>query len=70
MNKVLIALLTGVAIGILIAPAKGSVTRKKIVDGLNDVADELTDLKDRYIPSEEKRVWERAFGDRKMSSYV
>lgn len=70
MNKVLIALLTGVAIGILVAPAKGSETRKKLVDGFNDLADELSDLKDKYIPTEEKRVWEKAFGDKKMSSYV
>lgn len=70
MNKVLVALIAGIAVGMLIAPAKGSVTRRKIVDGVNGLADELSDLKDKYLPSEDKRVWERAFGDKKMSSYV
>ncbi len=70
MNKTLIALLTGIAVGILIAPAKGSVTRKKLKTRMNGFTEGLSELKDKYIPSEEKRVWERAFGDKKMSSYV
>ena len=70
MNKILISLLTGVAVGILIAPAKGSETRQKIMDGINGLADDLSDLKDKYLPSEDKRVWDQAFGDRKLSSYV
>ncbi|MEO5594312.1 MAG: YtxH domain-containing protein [Chitinophagaceae bacterium] len=41
MNKVLIALLAGIAAGILIAPAKGSASRAKLVDGFNDLADKL-----------------------------
>ena len=41
MNKVLIALLAGIATGILIAPRKGSATRDKLVDGFNDLADKL-----------------------------
>ncbi len=70
MNKTLIALLAGIAIGILIAPAKGSETRKKIKKGLDGLGDGLTGLKDKYLPGEEKRVWQKAFGDKKMSSYV
>ncbi|MEO5595281.1 MAG: YtxH domain-containing protein [Chitinophagaceae bacterium] len=70
MNKVLIALLAGIAVGILIAPAKGSETREKLVDGFNGLADDLSDLKDRFLPGEDKRVYEKAFGATKMSSYV
>ncbi len=70
MNKVLVALIAGIAVGMLIAPEKGSVTRRKIASGFNGLADELSDLKDKYLPSEDKRVWEQAFGDKKMSSYV
>jgi len=70
MNKVLVALFAGIAVGILIAPAKGSETRKKIARGVNGLADELSDLKDKYLPNEDKRVWEQAFGSKKMSSYV
>jgi len=70
MNKVLMALLAGIAVGILIAPAKGSETRKKLQDGFDRLADNLSGLKDKYLPGEDKRVWEKAFGDKKMSSYV
>ena len=70
MNKVLIALLAGIAVGMLIAPAKGSETREKILDSFNGLTDNLSDLKEKYFPGEERRVWEQAFGDRKMSSYV
>lgn len=70
MNKVLIALLAGIALGMLIAPDKGSVTRTKLKDAFNGLADDLSDLKDKFIPGEEKRVYEKAFGATKMSSYV
>jgi len=70
MNKVLIALLAGIAVGMLIAPEKGSVTRGKLVDGFNGLADNLSDLKDKFLPDEDKRVYEKAFGAKKMSSYV
>ncbi len=36
MYKLIIALLVGVAASILIAPAKDSVTREKLMDGFND----------------------------------
>jgi gas vesicle protein len=43
MNRTFLVLLTGIAIGILIAPAKGSETWKKIVDGFDDYKDKATD---------------------------
>jgi len=51
-GKILIALgcgaLIGAAAGILFAPDKGSVTRKKIVDKANDLSGELKKMKDKY----------------------
>lgn len=37
MKKALLLILAGVAIGILVAPDKGSETWKKITDGLDDL---------------------------------
>ncbi|MEO5595312.1 MAG: YtxH domain-containing protein [Chitinophagaceae bacterium] len=54
MNKTLIALLAGVAIGILVAPDKGSATRNKLIDGFNDVADELEAFRDRFSTDEKE----------------
>ena len=51
MNKTFLTLLVGIGIGILVAPAKGSETWKKLVDGLDDYKDKLskegTDLVDK-----------------------
>jgi gas vesicle protein len=55
MNKFLITVLAGVAIGILIAPAKGSETRKKIQKTLDELANELN----KFIESE-KRLFSNA----------
>ena len=52
MNKFFLALTAGIAIGILIAPAKGSETRKKI----KDAVDELKDEWDRLLNREERMV--------------
>lgn len=41
MSKILTGLLAGIAIGILIAPDKGSETRRKISERLNDVKDSV-----------------------------
>lgn len=43
MNKFLITLLSGIAIGVLIAPAKGADTRRKLVKRFNDLTEDLTD---------------------------
>jgi len=44
MSKTLTALLAGVAIGILVAPRKGSETRKKIVDGAANIKDDINNF--------------------------
>jgi hypothetical protein len=43
MNKTFLTLLVGIGIGILIAPAKGSETWKKLVDGIDEYKDKLSD---------------------------
>ena len=49
MNKVFIALMAGIAVGILIAPEKGSASREKLVNGFNDLADRLQGNKERNM---------------------
>jgi hypothetical protein len=44
MSKVLTALLAGIAIGILVAPRKGSETRRRILDGALDIQDDINDF--------------------------
>jgi len=43
MKRVLLILLAGVAVGLLIAPDKGSETWNKVMDGLDDVKDKAMD---------------------------
>jgi hypothetical protein len=43
MKKVLFILLAGVAVGLLLAPEKGSKTWRKLVDGLDDIKDKAVD---------------------------
>jgi len=43
MKKILLVLLAGVALGMLIAPEKGSETLKKLADGLDDIKDSAID---------------------------
>ncbi len=43
MKKVLLVLLAGVAVGLLLAPEKGSETWNKLVDGLDDIKDKAID---------------------------
>jgi len=52
MNKFFLTLTAGIAIGILLAPAKGSETRKKLRDSL----DELKDEWDRFLNREERML--------------
>ncbi|MFT3936177.1 MAG: YtxH domain-containing protein [Chitinophagaceae bacterium] len=51
MNKLLIALAAGFVAGVLLAPDKGSATRKKIKDGFQGLADGVNDLVDRFAPA-------------------
>jgi gas vesicle protein len=61
-GKVLLALLggaaAGLAIGILFAPAKGSETREKLMDGFDDLTDNLrgkaNDIKDKVAENVNK----------------
>jgi gas vesicle protein len=46
MNKILFSLLAGVAIGLLLAPDKGSETLKKLRSRLNDYKDQAEDQAD------------------------
>ncbi len=43
MKKLLFILATGIAVGLLIAPEKGSDTWKKLMDGLDDIKDKAED---------------------------
>jgi gas vesicle protein len=47
-NKILAAIATGIAIGILIAPAKGTETRRKISDKVDDASDYLKDVVEKF----------------------
>ncbi|GAC1661937.1 MAG: hypothetical protein NVS9B7_29950 [Flavisolibacter sp.] len=42
MKSTFLTLLAGIAIGILLAPTKGSETWKRLVDGFNDYKDKAT----------------------------
>jgi hypothetical protein len=42
MNKTFLTLLVGIGIGILVAPAKGSETWRKLVDGIDEYKDKLS----------------------------
>jgi gas vesicle protein len=58
-GKVLLGVLAGIAIGsafgILLAPEKGSVTRKKILKKGEDYTDELTEKLDNFIEESLKK---------------
>ena len=43
MKKILFVLLAGVAVGLLLAPEKGSETWKKLAGGLDDIKDKAVD---------------------------
>ena len=48
MSKTFCALLAGVVIGILIAPAKGSETRKRIMNALEGFQEEAEDEEEEF----------------------
>ena len=58
--KILVALLggaaVGVAIGVLLAPEKGSNTREFLRDQVSDVADKFLTLADQILAEVEKRA--------------
>ena len=58
--KILVALLggaaVGVAIGVLLAPDKGSNTREFLRDQVSDVADKFLALADQILAEVEKRA--------------
>ncbi len=43
MNKILLALLAGITVGVLLAPDKGSETLRKLRGRINDLKDEAED---------------------------
>jgi len=45
LQKMMIATLTGVVIGVLIAPAKGSETRQKLSDSADNIKDKIRRLR-------------------------
>ncbi len=47
MNKIMILLLTGFVAGILLAPRKGSITRRRLIDGAERLSDKLSDIFDK-----------------------
>jgi gas vesicle protein len=49
MRSLLIVLLAGVAVGMLLAPDKGSETWNKLVDGLDDVKKKTMDEIDNLV---------------------
>ena len=54
MNKTFITLLSGIAIGLLIAPARGTETLNRVADKLNDIRDRFRDrADDMFIAGDE-----------------
>lgn len=54
MNKLLLGLLAGVAIGIALAPDKGSRTRQKFRDGFDDFKRKATDAAKEFADEVDK----------------
>jgi gas vesicle protein len=54
MNKLLLGLLAGVAIGILIAPDKGSETRQKIRKDFDDLKNKASDAVKDFADAADK----------------
>jgi gas vesicle protein len=58
MNKLLLSLLAGVAIGVLLAPDRGSETLKKIRNRISDYKDEAEDQADE-LASKAKSIYNK-----------
>ena len=54
-SKILTAILAGVVVGLLIAPDKGSETRRKVSKKVNEVSDVINDAIDRL--REQGNAW-------------
>ena len=48
--EIIISLLAGFAAGVLFAPAKGTDTRRKISEGVDKLADSLSELAEKIKP--------------------
>ena len=62
MNRTMLTLLAGIAIGILLAPRKGSETWDKIMDSFDDLKDKANDLKNK-ASDKAGDLYDRAAGD-------
>lgn len=54
MNKILLGLLAGIAIGIALAPEKGSVTREKLRKGFDDLKNKAGDAAKEFADEVDK----------------
>ena len=49
MNRTILTLLTGIAIGVLVAPRKGSETWEKITGCLDDLKNKASELQEKAV---------------------
>ena len=56
MNKTLLTLIVGIGIGLLLAPAKGSETWKRLKEGFNDFKDDIEEDADQLVSSGKKAL--------------
>ena len=56
MNKTLLTLIVGIGIGLLLAPAKGSETWKRLKEGFNDFKEDVEEEADQLVDSGKKAL--------------